>query len=77
MINKFLLLSTLISSGKHAAESDYSRDGSDKVHFCLVADADQMSVHCLTCITSCFLLSFGRRNVVAVVVVVVPAGRTE
>jgi len=62
---------------KTRSESDYSRDGFHKVHFCLVADAGQFCVHRLTARTSRLLISLGRRNVEAVVVVVMPAGRTD
>ena len=33
--------------------SDDSRDAFNEIHLCLVADAGQISVHCLTFTTSC------------------------
>ena len=53
------------------SETDNSRDVLDKVHFCLVADAGQFGVHCLTFRTSGCLIGCGHRCVEAVVVVVV------
>ena len=52
-------------------DTDNSRDARDKVHFCLVADAGQFGVHCLTFRTSGCLIGCGHRCVEAVVVVVV------
>jgi len=53
-----------------------SRYAFDKVHLCLVADAGEICVHCLTQRTSCRLISHSRRHIKAAATVVMPVGRT-